>query len=142
MIRNRWLLILLVMLMLGSTLVSSSCKRAKPEGSVIGQSAEWVISETDGEFTLFRITATVMNIGADGVIRVVPTIYFIEENGIDNVEGRIKTGRVTSKVGVTGHSGKTINLYLKQGQEKTLNFSFWLSEGSITYRLEVFPPSD
>ncbi|MFC2036334.1 hypothetical protein ACFLUJ_09525 [Chloroflexota bacterium] len=124
MIRTRWVPVILAILLLGNTLVLSSCKRVEPEGSVIEKSAEWLEEETLEEFTRLRITATVMNIGDDGVIGVSARIT------VNPNEGKIRPPAYDSTT-----------LYLRQGEEQTLHFDFWAS-GAINWDVFAFTPSE
>lgn len=76
-----------------------------PKGSVIEKNAEWVRGEIYEGYNKLRITARVMNISDEGVIKIT---------------ARIAEGDVREL------PSKSTELYLKKGEEKTITFDFWV----------------
>lgn len=91
-----------------NTTIANLEAEPKPKGSVIEYDGRWVPNrQTDGYIT-FEITATVMNVGGDGTLTVGAEIITDDE------------------ALVYGSHQQFTQIYLRQGQEKTLHFNFWL----------------
>ena len=76
-------------------------------------SGDWTEEEYGG-YMGFNINARVMNIGGDGS-------FNIHANVTPDVDG-----------GVLGECWQTKSIYLKKGQEKILNFFYWI-DGELSY---------
>ncbi len=80
------------------------------EGSVVEFWADW-LSETYYEYTRLRLTARVMNVGDDGAFSV----------RAEMTEGDVH-----------GTRSRSTKIYLKKGQETTVDFDFWV-QGAVSY---------
>jgi hypothetical protein len=99
----------LAMLSIFATALAGSCGGPAPEGSVLHYTSEWgeAPSGTPTMFRQLEISADIQNVGGDGALWINAEIA--EKNLL--MEG---TGLQSLKV------------YLKQGEEKTYMFDFWL----------------
>jgi hypothetical protein len=86
--------------------VESPVPELLSQGSLIEYTADWVPEETRGSYTKLLITATVMNIGAEGQVEVRSKI----------IEGDVE-----------GNNSGSISFNLRRREEKTVYFEYWVN---------------
>jgi hypothetical protein len=101
--------IILTFLFASVTISFAACEKeeARPIGSVIEFSGDYIYEETYEDLTKFRVIVRVTNIGDDGVIGI--------HAKIDAEKWR-------------GRFMKSTELYLETGQETTVTFEWWVGD--------------